>query len=315
MLAVAAELRLGTPEEKAALDAASHVAWGGGLPIREHLAREARLRDTAWSRGALSTWVWEGDEGVLASCETYAVPSAVEGSGGLTWAVASVFTPEARRGKGHASRMLAALVERLALVPDAQAVVLFSDVGEAMYARLGFAGLPAWDRVFSPEEGSPEEGVDRLLPRHSLERHWRPPEVDESASYWLAPTGAQLAWHVEAGAAGMEAAGREPLAWAGARVGDAAIAWCEAPEVDQLRVLDLVAPDEAVARRLLRSAARAARQAGLAAVVAWESTDGGPWPETLGHRRPRAGQVPMLLSFRHEVDPLGWTRVPRGLWV
>lgn len=313
MPAAAAELRLVGEQERRGLDAASFAEWGGGLALGAHLERERALRDTPWSRASLSTWVWEAGEERLASCETYAVPSSVEGVVGVSWEIASVFTPEASRGKGHASRMLDALADQLGMVPNAQALVLFSDVGEAMYARLGFVGLPAWNRVFPAEAGA-VEGV-RLLPPEGLARHWpRWPAANEEG-FTLVPSVEQLGWHLRAAELRALAERRAPLPTVGAVAGEGAIAWAEAREHDELRVLDLVTRSPAEARLLLRAAQAAAAEAGLAAVVAWESTDGAPWPETFGARMERRGAVPMIRPFMAELDVEAWRRVPRGLWV
>lgn len=313
MPAAVAELRLASEEERSRLDEASYGQWGGGLPLPGHLDRERALRESAWSRASLSTWLWEAGEALLASCETYAVPSSVGGVGGVSWEIASVFTPEALRGKGHASRMLDALGEQLGMVPDAQALLLFSDVGEAMYARLGFVGLPAWNRVF-PAAAGPVEGA-RLLAAEGLARHWpRWPAANEEG-FVLVPSVDQLGWHLRAAELRASAEGRAPMAAVGAVLGEGAIVWAEAREHDELRVLDLVTRSPAEARGLLRAAQAAAAEAGLAAVVAWESTDGAPWPEALGVRMERRGAVPMIRSFLAELDVEGWRRVPRGLWV
>lgn len=310
---VDAELRLVGEEVRRELDEASFVEWGGGVPLATHLEREQALRDTAWARGSLSTWVWEADGERLASCETYAVPSQVDGVAGTTWEIASVFTPEAHRGRGHASRMLAALIDQLALVTGAQALLCFSDVGEAMYARLGFVGLPAWDRVFPAKAG--EVAGTRPLALHDLARHWpRGPETGEEG-YVRVPSPEQLAWHLCAAAHGARAAGREPAREVGALSGSGAIVWAEDHQMDQLRVLDLIASGPEEAARLLAAAQDAAARAGLTAVVAWESVDGAEWPEELGARMPRRGAVPMLLPLLVELDAEGWRRVPRGLWV
>ena len=87
------------------------------------------------SRGRL--WIWDVD-GVATSMAGHA--SVVATPGGRVGRVGPVYTPPARRGRGYASAVTAAVVERLA--PDVDAVILYTDAANptsnAIYERLGF---------------------------------------------------------------------------------------------------------------------------------------------------------------------------------
>jgi hypothetical protein len=61
----------------------------------------------------------------------------------------AVFTPAARRGRGHATAMVQAALDEARARGDA-AALLYSDIGTAYYRRLGFSPLPAdehWGRL------------------------------------------------------------------------------------------------------------------------------------------------------------------------
>src|SRR5262245_11618186 len=119
------ELVLATADDKRARDRLTYDAWGEGLTRDQYLIREDRLCAQAWARDKMQWWLWRDDEGkVLSSCETYRMCSAVDGERGDTWAVASVYTEPALRGRGHARAMMDALVAR-ARTEGAQASTLF----------------------------------------------------------------------------------------------------------------------------------------------------------------------------------------------
>ncbi len=306
-------LRRAGAAEEAERDRLSHAEWAGGLSLDDHLARERALRASAWSRAAHTMWLWEEGGAVLASCETYAVRSAIGGVPGVTYEIASVFTEEHHRGRGHASRLLDALAAAHA-APDLQAFLLFSDVGEAMYARLGFEGLPAWDRVATPLRASPAPGLVPLTAA-TLHEAWAAAvarfggAVSSPPPYTLRPSAAQLHWHLDEARLSAALAGRPDLPTCGARLGDAVIVWALDPRADELLVLDLVA-DAAEAGPLWAAARDAAADAGLTAVRAWETAD---WPG-LGGRVAREGHVPMIRPMA-AFEAATFDRVPRGLWV
>lgn len=306
-------LRRAGAAEEAERDRLSHAEWAGGLSLDDHLARERALRTSAWSRAAHAMWLWEAEGEVLASCETYAVRSAVGGVPGTTYEIASVFTEEHHRGRGHASRLLDALADALA-APDLQAFLLFSDVGEAMYARLGFEGLPAWDRVATPLRAAPAPGLVPLIAA-TLDEAWAAVVAGSGGaaptppSYTLRPSAAQLHWHLEEARLSAALAGRPELPTCGARFGDAVIVWALDPRTDELLVLDLVA-GAAAAGPLWAAARDAAADADLTAVRAWETAD---WPG-LGGRVAREGHVPMIRPMT-AFEATTFDRVPRGLWV
>jgi GNAT superfamily N-acetyltransferase len=299
-------------------DVLCHAEWGQRLTVPQFLQREARLRAHPWARDAMTTWLWRVESGeVLSSCESYRMSSLLDGAPGETFGVAGVFTEPSLRGRGHAGRMMQALVSRWRdSEPRAHAAILFSDVGPALYERAGFRAVPAQDRVFLPEPGDPAEGVDALFNEAGvpaeLARTPLPP-----ARFGVWPSAAQLDWHLERERLYAELlGGRRPLA-AGARVDEGRVFWAGDLKVGHLEVLLLSARTRAQGTLLLRAARRVAHAAGLSEVVLWEVPVPFTWPPGPDGGTPqrRSGELPMLAPLTAPVDAGAWTVVPRALWL
>src|SRR3954471_20058278 len=129
------ELRLAAEDEKLARDAVTFAEWGTRLTLEQYREREAALRAHPFCAGMRTWLLTEGDE-VLASCETFDNVSRLGDARGTSWLLASVCTEQALRGRGYATRMMDLLARR-ADAEGVQACVLFSDVGERIYARSG----------------------------------------------------------------------------------------------------------------------------------------------------------------------------------
>lgn len=303
------KLVVATAEDKRARDRLAYDAWGAGLTCEQYLAREARLGAHPWARDSMTSWLWRDADGtILSSCETYRMCSAVDGERGETWAVASVYTERALRGRGHARALLQALVAR-ARQEGAQASTLFSDVGAAIYEAAGYAARPAEDLLFPPAPGDPRRGVDALVDHvGDLE-----PYVDDFAVW---PTPAQLDWHLERGRAYAALLGRPPLPTMGARAGDGVAYWTPDLTNDRLLVLWLDAGRAYEAEALVQAARNVAAAARLREVRLWAQ----PWPfpgraDLGGDRVRRVGSLPMIAPLSAEVRAEMWTQIPRAVWV
>ncbi|MCC6648068.1 MAG: GNAT family N-acetyltransferase [Polyangiaceae bacterium] len=303
------EVRAATEEERRARDALTHSAWGGGLDVDQYAAREARLRGHAWARGAMETWLAVGDDGaILSSCESFASRSYLDGEQGVTYAIASVFTAPALRGRGHAVAMLRELVDRLRPRPRAHAVTLYSDVGARIYERAGFLAVTSLDRSLPAEPGDPTEGV---TPLGEGEVRDAPPPA---ARFVVWPDAPQLDWHRERERAYAALLGRPRPPLAGARTEGGEIVFVGDLKGARLLVLRLRADTEQDARRLLRSAARAAHAAGLPRVVAWEDPLVAP-RVPVGAVAPREGGLAMIHPLAPRLSASEWHVIPRGAWV
>jgi GNAT superfamily N-acetyltransferase len=299
------ELVVANAEEKLARDRLTYAAWGEPLALEQWLEREQALCAHPWAQQTMTWWLWRGDDGaVLSSCETYRMRSSLRGTRGETWAVASVYTEPALRGRGHARRMMDALVARTR-AEGAQASTLFSDVGAPIYEASGYVARPAEDIVLTPLVGDPALGVDALLGEVVDVR-----EPDGAFAVW--PTRDQLDWHVERARLYRPLLGRAPLPAVGARAGDGVIIWTTDAKQTSLKIVWLDATRRDQAEALLLSARRVAHALDLGEVRVWAQ----PWPFAVdGKREPRDGSLPMIAPLIPALRADDWTQIPRAVWV
>jgi hypothetical protein len=311
-------VRRAAPAETVDRDRRSHAEWGGGLGVADHVAREAELRCGPWAARTHTMWIGQVAGEDVASCETYAMDSTAAGAPGTTYAFASVFTEAHLRGRGHASALLAAVMAELGAGPGTQAFLLFSDVGEAIYARLGFVALSAWDRVDMPAAAAADPAV-RPLHAAELPHAWpparsaRPSATEELPPFALHLPPEQLGWHLHEAALSARLAGLPDLPTCGAQLDGAGLVWALDTRESELLVLEAVGGEPELARLWARARGVAA-EAGLRGVRAWEAVRGGRWPAALGARVPREGHMPMIRLLR-PFSPVALPPLPRGLWV
>lgn len=312
-------LILATEEQMHARDLLAYEAWGRGLTPEGFAERERALCNQAWAREVMATWLLVDEAGaILSSCETFRMESRLEGAAypGSTYAIASVFTEPRLRGKGYAARMMASLPsELLARDSAAHACILFSDVGPALYAAVGYAPRPAFDRVFKPEEGDPAEGVEGIGERDIADALARVPRPASGFVVW--PTAEQIDWHIERERVYASLLGGERPTGSGARAGGSVALWAANFMANQLFILLLHSQDRRELQAIVRSARRTARRVGLSQVTCWECPIGLPWPEGPdgGELRARDGALPMLLPLDPRVSPDDWAVIPKALWV
>jgi GNAT superfamily N-acetyltransferase len=298
------ELELASDEEKGARDGLTFAAWGGGLTLPQFLEREVRLREQAWARQRMQTWLLKEGARVLASCETFRNDSYLDGRAGHSWSIASVFTEEALRGKGHALELMRRLRERLRPEPGAQACVLFSEVGPQLYERAGYRALAgATDQVLPaldaplPESVEPVEGPPMR------------PALVTGPGLVLWPSAEQLDWHLERARLYARYLGRRPLDFDSATCEGARAVFCAYYKTNELLVLWLEGRPFGF-EPLLRCAQVLAHRSGLARVRLWED------PELalplLGERVRRGDELPMVAAWSGAPR---WRQVQRALWV
>jgi len=113
--------------------------WHEGLS-REAYSKWSRgqLR-TPWGREHLQRFVLLDDAGAhVASLKRYRHPVRVDGRDGWMCGIGAVFTVPEQRGAGHASRLVAQVVDQ-SRQEGALVAGLFSEIGTAFYERLGFS--------------------------------------------------------------------------------------------------------------------------------------------------------------------------------
>jgi GNAT superfamily N-acetyltransferase len=315
-------LLLATGAQKTERDAVTYVEWGPPLTREGYAVREHRLRAHPWARAGMQTWLLCDEAGsVLASCETFRTRSVLRAGEeapvpGDSFAIASVFTEERLRGRGYATRMMDLLVQELQRAPGAQAALLFSDVGPALYGRSGYREVPAWNWTLAPGPGEPGALVDGLLRETDLDRALaRTPEPRRPFSLW--PTAAQVDWHLERERIYSEQLGRPRPEVCGATVGDSTALWAMVGRSGVLVVLWLDARSAQDAAALLGAAQRVAHRAGLSRVEVWEEPGTAPWLARVpgATREPRDGSLPMLQALRPGVPLPEDLPIPRALWV
>jgi hypothetical protein len=293
-------LVLATEDQKRSRDAVNYESWGTLLTRQQYGMREERLRAHPWSQEGLLSWLLLSDDGeALASCETYRTDSFLHGSRGTSWSVASVFTERKLRGKGHASRMMALLVARLReMDSEAHAIILYSDVGTAIYERSAFvATASAHDRTWWSEPGD--------MPAEILDVPIDLPRPDDSFIVW--PNMKQLDWHRERERAYASLLGRTPIATVGARAGDGMLLWMTGFRADRLLILGWNGKE---LEPLIRTARSAAAAAGLEKVVMWDQPGAAG-----GTLEARVGGLPMLHAIDPRVRAGDWRTIPRAVWV
>lgn len=128
------ELRRARPEELDAVYAMGYDAWGEGAELPRYL--EACRASARYRSGR---WHVLCEVGVpAASALVHDLPSW----GGLTLrGLGSVAVPRERRGQGLATELVDRLARCLESDDGASVLLLHSDIGPALYARLGFAPL------------------------------------------------------------------------------------------------------------------------------------------------------------------------------
>ena len=144
--------------------------WNEGLSRDAYVRwNEAQLR-TLWGREHLHRFALLDDRGdLLASAKRYRYEVRLDGRVGWMCGIGAVFTPDDRRGQGHASRLIDLLLEQERR-DGALMAALFSEIGTAFYDRLGFAPVPLDEVsiVVKRKDGAPamlvRAGEERDLP-------------------------------------------------------------------------------------------------------------------------------------------------------
>lgn len=316
-------LVLATPSQEHTRDQATWTTWGGPLALEAYLALVQRLRNHAWSRATLTTWLLRSDEGeTLASCQAYRMASRFGASPGHAYGLGSVFTEPAQRGRGLATVLLNGLAERLAeMDPQAQACFLFAEAGATPYLRAGFQERPVRTLAFPARTGEPGQGVDSLLSTQlsgdDLAGVLADPPWPEGA-FAIRPSGLQLDWQCERERILFEVLGRPGPPARGARAGQGLALWVGNPHRQGLSLLHFDATTPGEAHALIEAARRTAHASGLPRVLLWEGPEAAPW-----HLLPtlRSGEVeaapggprPMIRPLSPGIQGSDWARIQEAI--
>jgi predicted N-acetyltransferase YhbS len=147
---------------------ATYDIWHDGLSRRAYARHYAGQLATAWGRTHLQRWALVSNNTVLASAKTYLFDATLDGRPIRIVGLGAVFTQPAHRGRGHAQVLVARLLERAA-GHGANLALLFSEIGSAYYARLGFSVVPRSELVLRASE-SDRRGAPAILVRAGEQR-------------------------------------------------------------------------------------------------------------------------------------------------
>jgi N-acetylglutamate synthase-like GNAT family acetyltransferase len=275
--------------EKLARDRLTYAAWGKGLTRDQYLARERLLRQTDHGRLAMRTWALRVPNGtILATCETFRLPLLPTGS---LEVIASVFVDGPLRGVRMASRLMQALVAHRREA-GLDGLVLFSEVGETLYARAGFRTLPSPSRSW-PARTSDTTARRLLVTERQEAFDWRNAQRAERIDLKLLDQ--LFDWHLERSLFYAQHLPRLMTEHIGARAGDVQALWVPDFKSNVLRVLDVTGPAGASLEPVMQVAADEAARLGLTQVDLWDDAVSA----TLvgGTSAPRDNDLPMGIAF------------------
>lgn len=152
---------------KPELDRLTYAEWGSGLTDAQWIYREHEMGRTAWSQNHMRCWKWVHENGeVLSSFETYRMFTS---SGKTIYGIASVVTPPRHRKRGHASQMLTQGMKQIESEdPRCQGFFLYSEVGSAIYERVGFKAVESFDYVLTPKRAASTRDAIKLITHDEL---------------------------------------------------------------------------------------------------------------------------------------------------
>jgi predicted N-acetyltransferase YhbS len=119
----------------------TYPVWGDGLSFDAYGRYVRGLRRTAWGEAHLERVVLLDGSRLLASAARHDLTARIDGRIRRVLGIGSLFTPRELRGRGAASAMIAHLVDA-ANTEGHEFVLLFSDIGPALYERLDFVPVP-----------------------------------------------------------------------------------------------------------------------------------------------------------------------------
>jgi GNAT superfamily N-acetyltransferase len=136
--------------------------WHEGLTRQSYGQWNTAQTKTAWARDHFRRFALIDDGGsLLASVKRYRFDARVGGRDGWMCGLGAVFTPPARRGRGHAGALIERVLER-EKADGAIVAGLFSEIGPQFYERLGFTVVPLHEVTVNVEVRS---GAPAMLVR------------------------------------------------------------------------------------------------------------------------------------------------------
>jgi GNAT superfamily N-acetyltransferase len=121
---------------------ATHPLWHDGLDRTAYRRFYAAQVKTAWGSRHQRLYVLLDGAVVLASVKRYDLQGSLDQAAIRICGLGAVFTDPAHRGRGHGRALVEGVLAEAA-DDGAEVALLFSEIGAAYYARMGFGALPA----------------------------------------------------------------------------------------------------------------------------------------------------------------------------
>lgn len=315
-------------------------AWGEHLSLDAYMAREHTLRQTEFGQ-TRRTWIASVPEvpgEVVCSCESYETFSWVKGKKVRSLGLASVYTEPKFRGKGYASQMLPAVAQRLRKeYPDADYWVGFSEVGAAIYERVGFFAARAFEWTADLSDASiPPVHVDiRFLTQvevleetYSGKKNWFSvgSEAEKGNCDAVSFDPKQAIWIWERETVYRKARGRMPAHSHGATLGGSSLFWTLNHKADELWILNVLSsssPADAKneVQSLLHAAIHSVQGLGMRKIILWNEFPFSNF-ENLKldaamkwKKSPQQDSIPILMPLKEGLDASRVTVIPMGAWL
>jgi hypothetical protein len=300
------QLRTANRDEIVTILRDSHGQWGAGLSCPAYVDLWLTLMNTPWARRAFRYLVWGDDDGsVLSSLKLYRPVVRLQGRAAPAAMIGALFTPRARRRRGHAGALLRAVLAELRAAGEGLAM-LFSDIGTGYYDALGFRALPAeeavgrLDRAVAPPDGwelrpLTAEDLPSVARAHDDECRTRPIAVLRDLEHWEFLI-ARAAGYFR-GLDGSDLGGRYRVALHRGRFAGYLVS-LEGEGGWVVREVGAPHADPRALAAILRAGADDARRAGHRRVQGWFPRDAAAWvPEWGLTHRPRGAAIPMVLPL------------------
>jgi len=184
-------------ERSRVVEVTSHTRelWGEGRTHDEHAAFTLEQIDRAGPSLLRYVGLVDARGAVVASSKRFALAIRDE-AGGVArgMGIGAVFVPPEHRGRGHAAKLIEAMLDEARRLGDAVAW-LYSDLDPAFYVRLGFKAHPAFDRRAELTRLPKGEPLGwRVVPSGEVETVLRWVDAGEEARGATVHTPHSLAW-------------------------------------------------------------------------------------------------------------------------
>ena len=145
----------------------TYPIWSEGLSRAAYGQWNRAQLKTPWGSGHLQRFaLLDEQDNLLASAKRYRHAVRLDGREGWMAGIGAVFTPEAQRGRGHATRLIEILIEQ-ERNDGALLAGLFSEIGTRFYERLKFRTVPLDEVTITVRR---QGGSPAMLVRSGVER-------------------------------------------------------------------------------------------------------------------------------------------------